>query len=78
VIKVLDKLPRMGAIGCLNKEVMAYGKEVIDKELEKCEIYLKHGRIIPGPDHFVLSNVTFDNYKYFMNRLREIILSFKY
>jgi uroporphyrinogen decarboxylase len=78
VIKVLDKLPRMGAIGCLNKEVMAYGKAAIDKELEKCFTFLKYGRIIPGPDHFVLSNVTFDNYKYFMNRLREIILSFKY
>ena len=38
---------------------------------------LRHGRIIPGPDHFVLNNVPFEGYKYFMNRLREVILTTK-
>lgn len=53
------------------------GKEAIDRELEKARAYIKLGRYIPGPDHFVLSNVSWANYRYFMERLREVVMTTK-
>ncbi|HRR35547.1 MAG TPA: uroporphyrinogen decarboxylase family protein [Clostridia bacterium] len=74
---VRKKLPGMGGIGGLNKDCMAYGKKAMDEELEKAEALIKLGRFIPGPDHMVLSNVTFENYRYFMSRLKDIVMNTK-
>ena len=71
--EVRERYPELGIIGGLNKQVMAASKENIDKEIEKVQEYIKLGRYIPGPDHFVLSDVSWENYKYFMERLRETI-----
>jgi hypothetical protein len=49
----------------------------MDEELEKAIGLIKLGRFIPGPDHMVLSNVSFENYRYFMTRLKDIILHTK-
>jgi uroporphyrinogen-III decarboxylase len=73
--KMLDMHPKLGIIGGLNKEVMAYGRDAIDKEMEKARALIKKGRFIPGPDHFVLSNVSFANYRYFMESLREVVMT---
>ena len=73
--RVRAKHPDFGIIGALNKEVMAWGKDAIDAEMEKARRYIKLGRLIPGPDHFVLSNVTWKNYRYFMERLREVVMT---
>ena len=53
---------------------MAQGKDEMDREVEKAALLIKKGRFIPGPDHFVLSNVPFANYKYFMENLRKVIV----
>jgi uroporphyrinogen decarboxylase len=68
-------LPDLGIVGGLNKEVMAYGRDAIDKEIEKARALIKVGRLIPGPDHKVLGNVTFANYRYFMERLRDAVMT---
>lgn len=73
VPKVRKKYPDLGIIGGLNKQVMAYGKEAIDLEMEKARRHIQLGRFIPGPDHFVLSDVSWPNYRYFMERLREVV-----
>jgi len=75
VDRVLDKYPTVGVIGGLNKNVMAAGKEQIDREIAKAHRLIQRGRFIPGPDHFVLSDVTFANYRYFMERLREVVVN---
>lgn len=77
VKKTLDRLPRMSAIGGLDKNCMAGGKQTIDLELEKARSLIRNGRYIPGPDHFVLSNVSLENYIYFMERLKEIVMTTK-
>jgi len=69
------RYPKLGIIGGLAKECMIHGRKTIDAELEKAREYIRLGRMIPGPDHFVLSNVSFENYRYFMERLREIIMT---
>lgn len=73
--RVRERFPQMGCIGCLNKEVMAWGKEAIDAEIARARRLIELGHIIPGPDHFVLSNVNFDSYRYFMEQLREVCLT---
>jgi len=77
VTATLNKLPKMAAIGGLDKNCMALGKPAIEAELEKARRLIKAGRYIPGPDHFVLSNVTFESYLYFMERLKEIVMTTK-
>jgi hypothetical protein len=73
--RVRRRHPKVGVIGGLNKNAMAAGKDAIDREIEKARKLIRGGRFIPGPDHFVLSDVTFENYRYFMERLREAVLT---
>lgn len=56
-----------GIIGGLDKNAMAKGRDAIDQEMEKARQLIRKGRFIPGPDHFVLSDVTFANYHYSWN-----------
>ena len=77
VSKMLDTYPTLGVLGGLNKNAMAEGKDAIDREMEKARMLIRKGRFIPGPDHFVLSDVTFANYRYFMESLREVVMGTK-
>lgn len=77
VAKVLDTFPTVGVIGGLNKNVMAQGKAEIDQEMAKARRLIRKGRFIPGPDHFVLSDVSWANYRYFMEQLREVVMTTK-
>jgi len=74
IVEIRKILPDMGCIGGLDKECMARGKNAMDEELERARVLIQSGRLVPGPDHFVLENVSFDNYKYFMQGLKRVIL----
>jgi uroporphyrinogen decarboxylase len=75
VARVRERFPEMGCVGGLNKQVMAEGKAAIEREMDRARHLIELGRFIPGPDHFVLSDVTFENYRYFMEELREVVLT---
>jgi len=75
--RVLDRYPAVGVIGGLRKEAMYEGKEAIDREMVKARALIKKGRYIPGPDHFVLHLASFANYRYFMESLREVVMTTK-
>lgn len=75
---IRSKLPQMGCIGALDKNCMSKGGCAIDDELEKARLLIQGGRCIPGPDHFVLEDVPFENYMRFMRGLRNIIVTTKY
>jgi uroporphyrinogen decarboxylase len=75
VAAVLDRYPGLGVLGGLDKNVMAKGRMEMDQEIEKARLLIRKGRYIPGPDHFVLSDVSFPSYRYFMGRLRQVVLS---
>jgi len=75
VAAFMDRDPDFGVIGGLDKNVMARGREAIDREIEKARMLIRKGRFIPGPDHFVLSDVPWDGYRYFMERLREVVMT---
>ena len=65
--------PRLGILGGLDKRALSVGKEAIDKELERAEHMLPLGGYVPQPDHNVPPDVPWENYKYYMNRLRELV-----
>ena len=73
--RVLDRYPNVGVIGGLRKESMYEGKDAIDREMVKAREWIKKGRYIPGPDHFVLEHASFANYRYFMESLREVVMT---
>lgn len=77
VNEVRRRHPTLGVIGGLAKEAMIHGKAAIDKEIEKVRHLITLGRLIPGPDHFVQSDVSWENYHYFMERLREVVMTTK-
>jgi len=76
--KARADVPNMGCLGGLDKECMARGKAEMDYELEKARALIPLGRFIPGPDHFVLENVGFENYEYFMRGLKKVVLETKF
>ena len=73
--KVRERHPTLGMVGGLDKQVMARNRKDIDHEVEKARAYIRMGCYIPGPDHFVLSDVSWMNYRYFMERLREVVMT---
>lgn len=73
--RVLDRYPTASVIGGLRKEAMYEGREAIDREMLKARALIKKGRYIPGPDHFVLQMASFANYRYFMESLREVVMT---
>ena len=75
VARVQDRFPTVGCVGGLDKQVMARGRDAIDREMERTRVLIERGRFIPGPDHFVLSDVSCANYCYFMEQLREVVLT---
>jgi len=75
VEKLRARLPEMGVLGALRKEAIAEGPEAVEREMERARRLIRLGRCIPGPDHFVLSHTTWEQYKYFMERLREVVLT---
>mgnify|MGYP001602747280 CR=1 FL=1 len=77
VAEVRKRHPELGVIGGLAKEAMIYGQAAIDKEMEKARRMIALGRLIPGPDHFVQSDVSWKNHRYFMERLREVFITTK-
>ncbi len=73
--RVRDRYPAVGIIGGLRKESMYEGRDAIDREMRKARELIKRGRFIPGPDHFVLGAASFANYRYFMESLREVVMT---
>jgi len=70
---VRRQYPSLGMIGGLDKYALARGREAMDRELAKLPFMLERGRYIPGLDHGVPNDVAWDDYRYFYDRLRELI-----
>jgi uroporphyrinogen decarboxylase len=65
--------PTLGMIGGINKYALALGRDAIDEELRKVPSMLESGRYLPAVDHSVPPDVSWDDYRYFCERLRELI-----
>jgi len=73
VAKVRDAFPTLGIAGGIDKRKLALGKNEIDRELEKVSFMLKQGRYIPHVDHMAPPDVSWENFRYYREKLNAII-----
>ena len=77
VVEVRKALPKLSIGGGIDKRALVQGKESIDRELEsKVPFVLKHGGYIPTIDHLVPSDVSFENFKYYRQKLNQILKNY--
>jgi hypothetical protein len=75
LIKIRKKYPNLRILGGFDKNTLSKGKENIDKEFEKIPYLIKSGGYIPFADHLIPPNTSWENFKYYRNKLEEIIYS---
>lgn len=65
--------PDLRILGGIDKREIARGKDAIDRELElKLPFMLQYGGYVPGMDHHVPPEVSYENFQYYLRRCREI------
>jgi hypothetical protein len=74
IVLVRKKYPALKFIGAYNKLEIAKGKEAIDKEFERILPVIRQGGYVPGADHQVAPSTSFENYKYYLTKLKEVMV----
>ena len=59
-------------MGGIDKREIAKGKEAIKKEVKKIPKLINEGGYIPRIDHSISSDISFQNYKYYIKLLKEL------
>jgi len=59
-------------IGGIDKREIAKGKKEIDREIERNRRLIEEGGYIPGIDHSVSSDISFNNYRYYIEKLIKV------
>ena len=73
IVEIREKYPRLWMLGGLNKLALTRGRAEIDAELEaKVPAMLESGGYVPSLDHAAPPDIPFDNFAYYMKRVREI------
>lgn len=74
VVEVREKYPRLNIVGGIDKVAVAAGKAEIDRELEaKVPFMLPRGGYIPCIDHHVSADISWENFRYYRERLAAMI-----
>lgn len=73
VLEYRKNFPEFGMMGGIDKRKIADGKEAIDAELEKVRVMLQYGRYIPALDHAAHPQISWEDFRYYASKLREII-----
>ena len=71
--RIRNEYPKLVIMGGVNKMALAQGKDAINKEISKVERMLGKGGYLPYTDHAVPPDISFENYRYFRERLKAII-----
>jgi len=74
VVEIREKYPDLKMMGGFNKKVLFKdsSKAAIDLELEKVKKIISLGGYIPHVDHAVSEDVTWENFKYYREKLNHI------
>jgi len=59
--------------GGVNKRALATGPAAIDAELARVRPLIEEGGYVPAPDHSLPPDVSFDNYRYYMEKLWRVV-----
>jgi hypothetical protein len=73
LLEFRKKYPKMQMMGGFNKNVLAQSREQIDIELNIISEVLKYGGYILTADHLIPPNVSFENFKYYRNKIKNIL-----
>ena len=77
IMKVRENYPKLQILGGLDKTRIAAGNKEIDQELEsKLPFMLQHGGYVPHADHLIPPDVSWENFKYYRERLREMVYKY--
>lgn len=72
VVQVRERFPRLQIFGGLDKQAVAAGRKAIDAELaSKLHAMGRRGGYVPCLDHLVPPNVSWDDFRYYRDRLRQ-------
>lgn len=71
IVEVRKQFPGVKLIGGFNKLAIADGKEAVDKEFERLMPVIRQGGYIPGADHQVAPSTSLENYRYYLECLKE-------
>jgi len=76
IVEVRKAFPKLGIIGGIDKRAVIQGKEAIDRELEsKVPFMLESGGFIPTIDHVVPPDTSFENFRYYRQKLERMVKS---
>lgn len=73
IVEVRKQFPKLKFIGAFNKLMIADGKEAIDREFERILPVIRQGGYVPGADHQVAPSTSLGNYRYYVERLKEVM-----
>ena len=73
IVKIRRQFPGLKFIGGYNKLMIAEGKEAIDAEFARILPVIRGGGYIPGADHQVPPSASLENYRYYIQRLSEVM-----
>ena len=74
VVEVRKAFPKLGILGGMDKTKLAAGPAAIDEELERKVPYcLERGCFVPSVDHQVPPDVSWDNFRYYREKLNSMI-----
>ena len=73
IVKVRENFPTLKFIGGYNKLRIADGKEAIDEEFNRILPVVRQGGYIVGADHQVPPSASLENYRYYIERLKDVM-----
>jgi len=73
LVEIRKKYPELGMLGGFDKNSLYKGKQYIDNELENMSWLISRGGYIPFADHAIPPNSSWENFKYYRNKLNSII-----
>jgi len=73
VVSCRKNYPQLQMLGGIPKSFIPLGRERIDEFLKPVEWLLSQGGYIPFGDHFILPEVSWEDFKYYRNKLNKMI-----
>jgi uroporphyrinogen decarboxylase len=73
LVKIRESYPNLHILGGIDKIKIAQGKTAIDQELAKIPKMLRTGGYVPHIDHLVHPEISWDDFCYYRQRLRQVI-----
>lgn len=75
IVKFSEQYPELCIMGGIDKRELAKDKNAIDGELKRVASMFKGKRYIPGLDHGIPPDISWENFKYYIRRLHDYIFS---